>query len=363
MRWWLVVATVGVLSGTAIAKREPACTCRAAVTLPRQGATDVPTNARFWTIPATGITDTPDQPIQRYELAAHTAYELNAQQLSFTTGAGRDDTPPTSPGVGSLSIDLAPGAFNGRRTVAGMHISGMFDDDTAIVRITITDGDQRVVYYTTPHAMSVCDPGFTLSGKDVDVQIVAIDLAGNESAPAVAYAEPLEEAYYRPTCHDEHHTRCGTPLVALIYLGPVIGLVAIILLVVVIAVRSSRSRAHSEAEPLAIASALYLARAVRLRAHVWLGVVLGSMAIATVDDGALVLAFFASPILVWLAIRSVARWAQASRFLRLLGYDGVSAEVHGDRVTIVVGGKVAFLRASPKLVDNAKRNALPTARL
>jgi hypothetical protein len=32
-------------------------------------------------------------------------------------------------------------------------------------------------------------------------------------------------------------------------------------------------------------------------------------------------------------------------------------------VTIVVGGKVAFLRASPKLVERAKRNALPRASL
>jgi hypothetical protein len=46
VRWWLVLATLGVLAGTASAKREPdTCLC---------GAT-------LWTLPPTS--DTPDQPI------------------------------------------------------------------------------------------------------------------------------------------------------------------------------------------------------------------------------------------------------------------------------------------------------------
>ena len=94
-RLWLVLALLGVLAGTAAAKREPPCACRTEHTLPQPGATGVPTNARFWTLPASGTTSAPDQPIQSYELQPHTAYELNAQRLSFTTGDGRDDSTST----------------------------------------------------------------------------------------------------------------------------------------------------------------------------------------------------------------------------------------------------------------------------
>jgi hypothetical protein len=356
VRWWLVLAVLGVVTATASA--DPRCACRRRITLPRQGATDVPTNARFWTIPS----DTPDQPIQSYELQPHTAYELAQQHLSFTTGAGADHTPPIEPGVGNISIQLAPGSVHGLRQVALVRVSANFDADTAVVRFDIRDGDRRIVFYTTPDALSVCDPGFSLSGDDVDIDVVAIDLAGNESSPGGAYAQPVEEAYYAPDC-DEHHLRCGTPLIAIVYLAPSIGLIALVVLLLVVAIRSARRRAHAEAEPLSIASAVYLARAVRLRARITLASVAVIGGAASANDAIAVVAFTISPFLAALAIPALVRWAQASRFARLLRYDGVSAEVQGDRVTIVIGGKVAFLRASPKLVERAKRNALPRASL
>ena len=73
-RLWLALALLAALVSTATAK--PACTCRTEVLLPKPGATGVPTNARFWRI--TSMTSTPDQPIQVYELAPHTTYDLSA---------------------------------------------------------------------------------------------------------------------------------------------------------------------------------------------------------------------------------------------------------------------------------------------
>lgn len=320
----------------------------------------MPTNARFWTIPANGTTPTPDQPIQSYELQPHTTYELNAQQLSFTTGAGRDDTPPTEPGIGYVSITLARPTGD----VASLAISGTFDQDTAVVRVRLVTANGWVTYYTTPDALHVCDAGIAVEAGPVHVEIVALDLAGNASSPATFDATATFDPAYEPFCGEaHHHVRCGTPLVALVYFAPFIGLVALVVLLLVVAIRSGRRRGHAEVEPLSLASATFLARAVRLRAHITLAAAAVAGGVASLNDGLLVLAFIASPVLVWLVIAALVRWAQASQFSRLLGYDGVTAEVHGDRVTIVVGGKVAFLRASPRLVERAKRNALPRASL
>ena len=352
MRWWLVLVVLGVLAGTASAERDPgACLCGATITLPHQGATDVPTNARFWTLPPTA--DTPDQPIQSYELAPHTTYELEAQHLSFTTGAGPDDTPPMEPGVGALTFVIVAGTYE-------LHIAATFDSDTAVVRIRFRDQ----TYWTTPDRPTLCIAYTPGMGGTAEAEVVAFDLAGNASAPVTIHTTAWLVQPDQATCYDEHHhVRCGTPLIAFVYFAPFIGLVGLVVMLLAVAIRAARRRAHAEIEPLSIASATYLARAVRLRAHLSLAFVAAIAAGASVSDWLAMAAILVSPLLAVLAIGALIRWTQASRFSRLLGYDGVAAEVQADRVTIVVGGKVAFLRASPKLVAKAKRNALPRASL
>src|SRR5690349_19155694 len=110
-RLWLALALLAALVSTGAAK--PACTCHTQVLLPKAGATGVPTNARFWDIPASGRTSTPDQRIQVYELAPHTTYELNAPHLRFTTGDGRDDTPPVDPRIDMVWIRLDHSGVHG----------------------------------------------------------------------------------------------------------------------------------------------------------------------------------------------------------------------------------------------------------
>jgi hypothetical protein len=240
-----------------------------------------------------------------------------------------------------------------------LHLAATFDSDTAVVRVRF----RGQTYWTTPNMPTVCGAALA-PGSDAEAEVVAFDLAGNASAPATIgvtrYVVPEEQA----TCfEDHHHVRCGNPLIAVVYLAPFIGLIGLALMLVVVAFRASRRRGHADIEPLSIASAVYLARAVRLRAHIALAFVMLCSAGASINDGIAVLAILGSPVLIAIAIGALVRWAQASRFARLLGYDGVTAEIHGDRVTIVVGGKVAVLRATPGLIEKAKRNALPKASL
>jgi hypothetical protein len=352
VRWWLVLVVVGVLTGTAAAKREPGeCLCSDTITLPRQGATDVPTNARFWTIPGG---DTPDQPIQTYELAPHTAYELNAQQLSFTTGAGRDDTPPMEPGVGAIS-------FSTFGSHDELHIAATFDSDTAVVRVRF----RGRTYWTTPDKPTLCVPAVHAPDSG-DAEVVAFDLAGNASAPVTATAASYLAPKGGATCHaGVIEWRGRGELLGMLFfiLAPIAAIIAFVILLMVIGWRSGRDRSSSEPEPLAVASAMYLVRAIRLRCHAGVALVAGSCGIASVNELARDFVAPASPVLIAVAIWSVVRWVQARRITRLLGYDGVTTELRGNRLAAVVGGKVALLLAPTRLIEEAQRNALPRASL
>lgn len=355
-RLWLALALLVALASTAAAN----CACRTDVILPRSGATGVPTNARFWHIPASGITTTPDQRIQVYELAPHTAYELNAPHLSFTTGDGRDDTPPVAPRIDKVSVALDHTGVQGVHPVGQLQIDGTFSNDTAIVRIDLTTPSGMTEYFTTPDTLSVCDLGFGLPPGNVDVAITAIDLAGNQSSPVTYNATATVAADDVPTCAPPSRMRGPCVPFFLVeelgwwLLGP---LAYITVLVIVSSARTRRRRAITP-DPIALPAVEALARAIRRTAILRFAAVGTVITIAT---RAPALLGYASAAIVMFVFVTAAGWDAATKVLRLASYDGATATVRGDEVSIKVGGKEANVRAAPWRVQRAKAHGVPRA--
>ena len=75
------------------------------------------------------------------------------------------------------------------------------------------------------------------------------------------------------------------------------------------------------------------------------------------------LLWYASAALVLFVIVTATGWDAATKVLRLASYDGASATVRGDEVTVEVGGKSASMRAAPSRVWRARQHGLPKATL
>jgi hypothetical protein len=333
--------------------------------LPRSGQTGVPTNARLWRLPGSGFTTTPDQRIQSYDLAPHTAYELTSLNLSFTTGDGPDDAPPVPPTIGTVAITLDHPLVEGGHPIWLLRISGSFDSDTAVVRVALTSAAGTVTYYTTPDELSVCHTGVPLAPGNADVAITAIDLAGNESAPVTYNATATVAPDDFPGCHE---IRGGDPHCGIIWLIRVMGawtllsIASIGYLLIGGAVRASR-RETAAAEPFAIPAVEALARAVRLRAAATIAAVAAAASFSTRSDEMTMVATLAAPAVATVVCVALARWVRAARTLVLTAYDGAIAEVRRDQVTVSVGGKTERMYASPKCVQRARAHGVPRATL
>jgi hypothetical protein len=361
-RLWLALALLAALVATAAAK--PACTCRSEVILPRAGATGVPTNARFWDIPASGITSTPDQRIQVYELAAHTTYELSSPHLSFTTGEGRDDTPPVDPRIDKVAITLGRTGAGGVHPVSVLQIAGTFSSDTAIVRVTLTAPSGTTVLYTTSDQLSICDLALSFAPGNVDVSIMAIDLAGNQSSPVTYNASAMVGDEDVVPCDERQHHWQGScvPFFLFEELGWwVLGTLAYITPLVIISSARTRRRHAITPEPIALPAVEALGRAIRRTAILRFAAVGVAITIAMRDSDLRGYLWIASAAFATFVFVTAAGWAAASNVLRLASFDGATATVRGDEVTVEVGGKNASMRTAPWRVRRARRHAIPRA--
>jgi hypothetical protein len=358
-RLWLALALLAALVSTATAR--PACACRTEVLLPKPGATGVPTNARFWRI--TPTTSTPDQRIQVYELAPHTTYDLSAPRLSFTTGDGPDGTPPVDPRIGHVAITLDHTAAGVLHHLAELTIEGTFSTDTAAVRVALTTPSGTVVLYTTPDELNLCDVDLWLAPGNIDLAITAIDLAGNPSSPVTYNATAMVGDEDVAPCNErEPHWRgpcvpfflfeelAWWLLVTLAYLTP---------LVIVSSARARRRRAITP-EPIALPAVEALARAIRKAAI--LRFAAAGAAITIAMRAPAVLWYASAAIVIFIFVTGVG-WDAAAKVLRLASYDGATATVRGDEVTVEVGGKSASMRAAPSRVWRARQHGLPKATL
>jgi hypothetical protein len=362
-RLWLVLAFIAALAEIASADREQVCTCRRDVTLPRQGATGVPTNARLWRFIGLGVVGTPSQRIQVYELAPHTTYELTSPQLRFTTGDGPDDAPPAQPTVTGVTITVHGTNDIGGGPATLLHLAATFDADTAVVRIEIDDHASHTTLYTTPDDLSICDPGFSINDGFADVKVTAIDLAGNVSPPVTFPTHPIIDASSGASCVEDHHHSHGTDYIAYFLLAPFVLALAYIIGLAITAHTRANLRGRIEAAPLAITAAEALARGIRRRALISIALLLGGSALTFHSAIVEVLMLYASPIVVIVILVELVRWIGAGLALRLASYDGATATVRRDEVRITVGGKHATLRAAPWRVERAKEHGVPRATL
>jgi hypothetical protein len=350
----LALLIILLTARTAGAIKPHDCACPRRIELPAPNATDVPTNARWWSIPETGIAEKLGEPIDRRGLAPNTPYDIHG--VKFTTGAGPDTTPPTEPRIGYVSVALEPGDPAANRTITMLHVGGTFDADTALVRIRLIDGNGTSVMYTTPHHLSLCGAQIGLVGGEITVAVAALDLAGNESPETTVHTTTTDDAprvlcgRAVPAAHDSIVNDIAAPFL--------IALIAVI----AFALRS-RSRRDEPATPMALTSVELLARTMRTHATLRL-LSVGSVAAvgATVHD-LLALVLTVSPLLALLGWQAAARWWQAHGALSLLTRDGVAATVRGDRVDVVAGRETVTLHATTHLIAHAQEHALPEATL
>src|SRR4029079_6568342 len=81
-------------------------------------------------------------------------------------------------------------------TITSLMLSGQFDGDTALVRLDIDDGWGVVSFLTTAGQLRfLCAPGFFVTSEEVKVDVRAIGLAGNASAPFTTTITISGEAY------------------------------------------------------------------------------------------------------------------------------------------------------------------------
>jgi hypothetical protein len=354
MRALLVLVLVCIATPAAafrIRNKVPSECVRHGQLLPERGAVDVPTNTRSWVVDGASTTSTPVQGLQPHQL-----YEgPDAPAGFFTTGAGPDLEPPATPRIGMVAITVSHGAAFERGNVAHLRISGSFDADTAVIRLRFLDRRGTATYYTTSMWRSVCNPGFLLTTGPVLVEVVAIDLAGNESAPAVVVATAASED--EPPSEHDHAAPPRHHGLLLVFAG--LGmLLPIAAAGWAIARTKRRDAAAYEAMPLAGADEL--ARTVRLRSAI---IVVGTMMVAaTFGRGEMLFpGLLLVPSLVWLVLVSAVRWWVAGIALALLRRDGAHVSVRHDQLEVMAGDKRATLCAPVRLVRRAREHAIPRA--
>ena len=365
-RGLLALVVIALLGGTALAfAPRLRCTCgQDAVSLPRDGAVDVPTNARMWRL----YRDTPVSSRALPEREPYTAYDMPSDHVSFTTGDGPDHEPPVEPRIGFVTIAVTGGSLQDRMDVAQMYIVGAFSPDTAVLRVKLFDGGRVITYYMRADKRLICEPGLMLHVGAIYGEVTAIDLAGNESQPAAFEAMSQFVPSFESTCpkpalpHSPWYAQQETgafSFVPLVTLGlDVVGCVVIAMALS----RRSRKRASATIEPLAITAAEQLARRIRLRSALTAVGLIGMVAgLAPLDPRVASELAIASPLVLWALWTTLASWWAATRLLRFTARNGAVTIVRHDLVEVALPDRRASLACPRRLVVNAQQNALPKA--
>lgn len=341
------------LAAPADAKGDPTCSCERPRVLPAPSAVDVPTNTRFWRLPSRR----PGVRIKPYDLTAHTGYVL--QDVSFTTGAGPDQEPPIPPSVTDASVTLV--VATPRAPVSLLHVTAATSADTAVVHLRFTDArGLRDDYYTTPDQLTIREPDIAISPGHVRLDVTALDLAGNESPADTVELDTTTDPFPSPRCtatavavDNQRAALGGVFLFALAGMGMFLARANL----------RRRDRERTTAAPFALPAVEELARGVRVRSlcTIALAGIATSYALhaPAIAGDALAL----SPLAALLVIDAVVRYIAAGRVRALLRYDGATADVQHDTVSVSVGKHRASMRAAPGLVDRARHHALPRASL
>jgi hypothetical protein len=182
------------------------CACPKQIRLPGRDAVNVPLNTKAWTL-GPYFEDLTVRELPKLE--AGQRFE-DAEGFQFTTGNVRDERAPATPADVHVSIVASKTHPHDPAWLDKLTLFGRYDADTAFVRIEFEgeiqadwSGHGTAVVYTVPSRLYLCIPGqLAIPSWDVTVRIIAVDLAGNESAPFVTKAKvDYEEVPPNPCAH------------------------------------------------------------------------------------------------------------------------------------------------------------------
>lgn len=368
---WLALAILVVWTGEAGADRI-SCECPAQIALP-DAAMALPNNAKAWRISEHGAV--------HYERHVPTAelmgVYVDALPADHAVTGELDTTPPPAPTDATVSLTALPaaeGSFaaaTGFTYISTLSVFAGFDNhesiyETALVRIDIHDDFGIVSLVTTPSRRYLCEPGFFVSSRTLRVDVRAIDLAGNESAPFstivnVERAQQPERSCDRTAgAHgfgpdaiddDSHHHGHGFALLFLFLMYP-LGLIAWL---VIVLVRRAAVR-REPAEPISLLEAEEVTRRLLRWQVIWSALLLlATLAVvARVDDDFWIL--FAP----WL-FSAFGKLFLQRRALRLLDRPEADAARRGRWLVVTSLQSSALVRAADIDFVVAKKRAVPTS--
>jgi hypothetical protein len=391
-RWLIAVGLLLVVSSRGA--RAESCTCHAGPwVLPAEGSIDVPRNTRIWVLDppvgpgaiedgdatawrGNGVTEGGAQRFDLDRLAGTHTYRFQVERgpsTQFVTRPGDDTAAPAPPAVRALALAVSEYG-PGTTPVVDVTLDAALDPDVVLLRVTLTSHDRTVSRILTPQGLmtlgrAACNTELPFAAGDhVSVAISAIDLAGNESAPAVRAVEVGRAPASVPACARPYHVRCGLHLVALVYLGALVGVFLCSLLAFVWIVRRRRAVHPGPIESVSLLVAEQLARWAQRRGGIIAAIgIVGVPALVAMDEGVFAIA---STIVGCVGLRGfcVARSVlqliepAAERRARLGDAAGpATAEVCGSALLVRSADDEAHLEITPRALAAARRHAVPTS--
>jgi hypothetical protein len=351
------------------------CEPLAPIVLPDDGAT-VPVNTKVWqlgakegsydyrksspdalpiTVQGELLDRNDDHPALRYalhDLEPNQIYTLEGSgpAISFKTTGVVDTTPPVYPVVLGLQIELEYQPLR-RMPVSVLRFHANASSDTALLQIVVEDLVGRQTVTTTPQHTNICLPGIRLAPGPVQVSIFAIDLAGNRSTASVDHIAVVD-----PTATDPAgHVRCATGSMVLIIFGPVLLAGLLLGILLVLSLRHWRMQ-NDPGEAVSLLVADHIARGVASRAAS------GSIAALAAFASAIVFGHGLLVLLVGLiACVPTSSLVASRRVLRELDREHARAELRETVLIVRSADGQARLATSHRLIDRARRSAVPTS--
>lgn len=264
---------------------------------------------------------------------------------------------PTEPRVDSVYLEVG-----GQRTSTGLYdverlrIKGdLWRAERVRIAIRGPDGHESSID-TTPEHLELVDPALLSPLGTVRVYISVVDDHGVESTRV-----PLDVV--------AHRHRPDSPIGLVFGLAEIFGaLMGLVLIVALLfkmrANEVHHTRARSETEPtgLPAPAAENHIRVVAIRALVALVAVAAVVAVSLGMDMPFI-PIFGGPVLLVVVVTAITRVVNAGRAIALLHRPGAAAQTRHDQLEVSAADRHVTLRSSPRLVERARRDALPRATL
>jgi len=264
---------------------------------------------------------------------------------------------PGEPKITSAYLEVGD-----QRTSAGLYdvellqLAGTFDRYTSIVRIRLHTASGDQVLETTPDQLQLVQPKLLSPVGTVTLDVISSD-------------GRLDSEPTRVTVVAQRHRRPDSPagmLFMLLVWGAaavgMVGMVAVLFSMRATEAERARVRRATDPSPLLAAAAEEHIRTVALRALFSL-VVVAAIVVVTIATDILFIPIVGAPMLLVIALPALLRVVNAGRAIALLHRPDASAQTRLDQLEVFAASRHVTLRSSPKLVERARRHALPKATL